>query len=171
MPRLIWVFAGHTVTLLVSSCRGPYKFAKKYSKIISSEDIIRMKLKLCNISLYIMFFYCRCSCALVAMAIWSFHWLVMGKWKLVFIAVSFQVFLQKFLRNVSWVVRYQTYNLAFIAISQQIFWHKFWRNVPWIVFYQTYQFFWTAEFDWLPKILKNHLLRRHNEDEAETLQH
>ena len=30
MPRLIWVFAGCTVTLLVLSCRGPYIFCKFY---------------------------------------------------------------------------------------------------------------------------------------------
>ena len=30
--------------------------------------------------------------------------------------------------------------MAFIAISLQIFWQKFYRNVPWVVFYQPYEF-------------------------------
>ena len=30
MPRLIWVFAGHTATLLVLSCRGSYIWDKKH---------------------------------------------------------------------------------------------------------------------------------------------
>ena len=60
------------------------KFAKKYSKIFSSEAIRGMKLKLCrnvhNISLYKNYvFYCRCSCAFVAMATYNFRRLIMGK--------------------------------------------------------------------------------------------
>ena len=62
------------------------KFAKKYSKIFSSEAIRGMKLKLCrnvhNISLYKYYvFYCRCSCAFVTMATYNFHRLIMGKVK------------------------------------------------------------------------------------------
>ena len=30
--------------------------------------------------------------------------------------------------------------MAFIAISVQIFWQKFYRNVPWLVLYQPYEF-------------------------------
>ena len=52
-------------------CHGNQKdkFAEKYSKIISSEAIWRMKLKLCrnvhNISLYKKcVFYCHCHCSL-----------------------------------------------------------------------------------------------------------
>ena len=69
------------------SCHDNWKakFAKKYSKIISSEAIRGMKLKLCrnvhNIMLYIScVFYFRRSCAFVAMA--TSHWLIMGKVKI-----------------------------------------------------------------------------------------
>ena len=62
------------------------KFAKKYSKIFSSEAIRGMKLKLCrnvhSISLYKKYvFNCRCSCAFIAMATYGFHRLIMGKVK------------------------------------------------------------------------------------------
>ena len=69
-------------------CHGNWnaKFAKKYSKILSSEAIRGMKLKLCrnvhNISLYKKYvFYCHCSCAFVAMPTYNFHRLIMGKVK------------------------------------------------------------------------------------------
>ena len=32
------------------------------------------------------------------------------------------------------------WKFAFIAISMQIFWQKFYRNVPWVVTHQTYAF-------------------------------
>ena len=57
-----------------------------YAKSSSSEAIRGMKLKLCrnvhNISLYKNYvFYCRCSCAFIAMATYNFHRLIMGKVK------------------------------------------------------------------------------------------
>ena len=63
------------------------RFAKKYSKVISSEGIKGMKLKLYrnvhNISLYKRYvFYCDCLCAFVGMLTYSFHWLKMGKMKI-----------------------------------------------------------------------------------------
>ena len=62
------------------------KFAKIYWKVFFSEAIRGMKLKLCrnvhNISFYKMYvFYCRCLCAFVTMATYSFHRLIMGKVK------------------------------------------------------------------------------------------
>ena len=63
------------------------KFEKKYSKITSSEAIRGIKLKLWRMfvtlaSTKMVFFYCCCSCTLVAMAILSFHWLIIGKVKI-----------------------------------------------------------------------------------------
>ena len=57
---------------------------KKKKKIISRG----IKLKLCrnvyNISLYKKdIFYCRCLCAFVSMATYNFHWLIMGKVKII----------------------------------------------------------------------------------------
>ena len=56
-------------------CHGSIKgkFSKKYSKIFSSEAVKGMRLKICihvqDISLYrIYVLYCRCPCALVAVA-------------------------------------------------------------------------------------------------------
>ena len=66
---------------------GNAKFEKQYSIIFPWEAIRGMKLKLCrnvhNISLYKQFvFSCRCSCAFVATATYSFHRLIMGKVKI-----------------------------------------------------------------------------------------
>ena len=60
--------------------------ARNILKIIFSEAISGMKLKLCrnvhNIGLYKSYvFYCCCSCAFVAMTTKSFHWLIMRKVK------------------------------------------------------------------------------------------
>ena len=65
-------------------------------------------------------------------------------------------------------------------MSLQIFWQTFYRNVPWVVLYETYHF-WHNLWIWYgyhdnrkakfeKKILKNHLLRGHKGDKAETLQ-
>ena len=68
----IW-FLSKPLNLIGYHGNQNFKFAKKYSKIISSEAIRGMKLKLHrkvhNISLYknYVFYYC-CSCTLVAMA-------------------------------------------------------------------------------------------------------
>ena len=77
--------------LCLIGCHGNRnaKFAKKYSKIFSSEALRGMKLKFCRnvhkISLYKNYvFYCRCSCAFVAMATYSFHRLTMRKVKVGF---------------------------------------------------------------------------------------
>ena len=43
---------------------------------------------------------------LVAIVTYSFHWLIMEKWKLSFIAVSLQIFWKKCYRNVPWEVLY-----------------------------------------------------------------
>ena len=91
------------------------KFANKYSKIISSEAIRGMKLKLCrnvhNIRLYISYDFCsRCSCAFIAMT------------------TLFPL----------------TYNgkseKKHLLLSQQIFWQRFYRHIPWVVLYETYEF-------------------------------
>ena len=37
MPRLIWVYAGRTLTLSVLSCRGSYDYLKKYINVISNR--------------------------------------------------------------------------------------------------------------------------------------
>ena len=37
IPRLIWVFAGHTLILLVLSCRGSFKFRNKYHVLHNSS--------------------------------------------------------------------------------------------------------------------------------------
>ena len=68
LSRPLWII------WILSKLIWKAKFAKKYKKIISSVVIRGMKLKLCrnvhNISLYKNFdFYCRCSCAFVAMTI------------------------------------------------------------------------------------------------------
>ena len=54
-------------------------------------------------------FYCRWPCAV---AIKSFHRLIMGKWKLAFISVLLQIFWQKFYRNVPGVVLYKPYGFC-----------------------------------------------------------
>ena len=91
-------------------CHGNQKdkFAKKYSKIISSEAIRGMKLKLCrnvhNLRLckkYV--FYCCYSCGFVAVATYSFHWLIMRKLKV----FHCRYFDRTFFVNVCWVVLHQ----------------------------------------------------------------
>ena len=37
-------------------------------------------------------------------------------------------------------LQWEKWKLAIIAISLQIFWEKFYRNVSWVVLYQTYTF-------------------------------
>ena len=92
------------------------KLVKKYSKIISSEAIRGMKLKLCNvhnISLYKNYvFYCCCSFALVAMATSSFHRLAMGKVKVGLYFYLTADILKKVYRNVPGVVLYQPYEFC-----------------------------------------------------------
>ena len=63
------------------------KFVNKFSKIVSSEAIRGMKLKLCrnvhSISFNKSGISCwYCSCAFVAMATWNFHWLIVEKMKI-----------------------------------------------------------------------------------------
>ena len=42
--------------------------------------------------------------------------------------------------KVSVDLQWEKWKLRFIAISLQIFWQKFYRNVPWVVLYKTYEF-------------------------------
>ena len=78
--------------------------------------------------------------------------------------------------KVSIYLQWEKWKLAFIAISLQLFWQKFFRNVYWVVLYQTYYFgsnlwvFISTKRLNLPKILKNHLLRSSIMGKAETLQ-
>ena len=96
-----------------------YKFGKKIKK---SEAIRGMKLKLCrnvhNISLYICFYYyCSCFCAFVAMAILSFHWVIMRKVKVghyCYLTAKYMYFDKVFL-NVCWVAK-KLYNKFLILI-------------------------------------------------------
>ena len=117
---------------------------------------MEMKLKLCrnvhNISFYKNYvLYCRCSCAFVAMAAYSFHRLLMGKVKV-------------------GLYCYISHCRYFDTSFSEMFFGYSTKHM---------NFFQTAEFDWFAwqpkckiceKILKNHLLRSHNGDEAETLQ-
>ena len=101
---------------LVAMATERLNYRKQNSKIFFSEAISGMKLKLCinihDISLYINFiFYCRCPCAFVAMAIWSFHRLIMEKVE-IGIYLLLQIFWQKFYWNVSGVVLYQLYEFC-----------------------------------------------------------
>ena len=78
------------------------------------EEAIRgMKLKLCrnvhNISLYKKFvFYCRCSCAFIAMATLSFHWLITRKVKVgLYCYLTAGILTELFFTNLCWVVLHQ----------------------------------------------------------------
>ena len=86
-------------------------------KINSSEAIWDIKLNLCrivsNISLYKNIVFIA-----VAQALWLLWQLKVSidlqweKWKLRFIAISLQIFWQKFYRNVCWVVLHQAYHFS-----------------------------------------------------------
>ena len=68
-----------------------------------------------------------------------------------FIAVAHALWLPWQLK-ISIDLQWEKWKLRFIAISLQIFWQKFYRNVPWVVLYQAYKFcpnHW-SEFDWMP---------------------
>ena len=52
--------------------------------------------------------------------------------------------------KVSIDLQWEKWKLRFIAISLQIFWQKFYRNVPGIVLYKPYEFVQIVDFDWLP---------------------
>ena len=98
----IWILSK---LLNLIGCHGNQKakFAGGGGEIIFSEAIRGTKLKLCrnihNFSLYKSYvFYCCCLCTFVAMATWSFYWLIMGKVQVgLFIAISLQVFWQNLL--------------------------------------------------------------------------
>ena len=88
-------------------------YEKNIEKINSSEAVLGIKLKLCrivsNISIYKNYFYCRCSSTLLWQLKVSID-LQWEKWKLRFIAISLQIFWQKFYRNVCWVALNQAYH-------------------------------------------------------------
>ena len=127
----------------------------KCLKINSSEAIRGIKLKRCSIvhntGLYKnIVLYCHCLSTLVAIATLNFH-RFREKCKLAFIAISLQIFWQKFFffRNVCWVVLYQTYTFC--------------PNLSiWLVVMVTERLN-------LWKLFKSHLLRSCMGDKAETL--
>ena len=91
------------------------KFVKNIKKVNSSEAIWRIKRKLCRnvncISLYnngllllLMFFHCYGNM--------KFPLTYCEKWKLASVAISLQIFWQKFYRKVPWLVLYQTYHFC-----------------------------------------------------------
>ena len=110
----IWILSK---SLNLIGCHGNIKgkFSKKYSKIFSSEAVWGIKLKLCRIvsnnNLYKNIFFIA-----VAKALWLL-------WQL----------------KVSIDLQWEKRKLRFIAISLQIFWQKFYRNVPGVVLYKPYE--------------------------------
>ena len=103
-------------SLNLIGCHGNIKgnFSRKYSKINSSEAVWGIKLKLCRIvsnSTKTLFFIA------VAQALWLL-------WQL----------------KVSIDLQWEKWKLRFIAISLQVFWQKFYRNVPGVVLYKSYEF-------------------------------
>ena len=56
-------------------------------------------------------FYCGCTCTF-ALLTWSYHWVMVGKVKIGIIAISLQIFWQKFCRDVPCLVLYQTYHFS-----------------------------------------------------------
>ena len=105
------------------------------------EAIWGIKLKLCrnvyNVSL------CKngvfIAIAHVPSLLWqfSFHWLIMGKWKLAVIAISLQIFWQKNYRSIPWKVLYQTYHFCpnlliwFVAMATERL--NLWKNIKKII--------------------------------------
>ena len=69
-----------------------------------------------------------------------------------------------------------TYSCHWLIVGKNENWHLLLSADIWQKFYRNFPFVQTSEFDWQPKgwildkILKNHLLRSHKEDKAETLQ-
>ena len=51
--------------------------------------------------------------------------------------------------NFKFDLQWEKWNLRFIAISLQIFWQKFYRNICWVVLYQVYHLVQTSQFDWV----------------------
>ena len=67
MPRLIWVFAGHTVTLLVLSCRGSNELAGELHEIFCADQ--RFTANLMVFKIFVWFSYWK-TCKWLTMAIW-----------------------------------------------------------------------------------------------------
>ena len=93
------------------------KCANKFSKIISTEATMGVKLKLCrnvyNISFYKKTFLV--DVALVLSLLWQLKVssdLKWEKWKSAFIAIALQIFWQELYRKVPWVILWQTYYLC-----------------------------------------------------------
>ena len=68
-------------------------------------------------------------------------------------------------------LKWEEWKLRFIAISLQIFWQKFYGNVPWVVLYQTFEFCpncWIRLVDMATERINLWSLRSHKGDETET---
>ena len=120
------------------------KFAKKYSKINSSETEWGIKLKLCrtvsNIDLYENIVFIAVAQALYLL------------WQACrFIAISLKIFWPKFCRNVCWVVLHQAYHFCSNLLI-------------WLVAMAT------KRLHFRTKIFINQLLRSYEGDKAETTQ-
>ena len=177
MPRLIGVFAGRTLTLLVLSCRGSNIFISLYStspKCLISHLFTHVCPSVClsvHLSVFVSFYF-----LLLAHLSWRLiDELIVSQASVVHSSISF--FKQHFLWSheadpyqISHISIYwqgegmmvffypdqirtlvavqltvaidlwwEKWKLAFIAVSLQIFWQKFYRNVLWVVLNQTYQ--------------------------------
>ena len=120
---------------LVSMASEMLNLRKKYLKNQLLRSYKRYKAEFADLFIILASvrssFYCRCLSTLVVMATVSVHMLVMGKWKLAFLAISLEIFWWKccfFFINVYWDVPIKHKDVVHIPYFDVLPWHlKVWN--------------------------------------------